>query len=274
MLESVGESGDGALEATQRERDYRALDLHRLTEYTRLDDLTGRHRIARVLAPAYPHDRALEIGCAQGYWVNLYLRQRVRSVAGIDVDHEDVERAQDFARRHPADGVMPRFLIGSAEALPLPDASYSLVYLMDVIEHVSSPVHAAAEAQRVLAPEGRLVVTVPGDWLFNFLDPHWPEHRHYRLAQLVAMFRGLEVVAVHRTGFLWNAFWGTYVRFVLARATRLVPGRRRARALSAVSRSLNHIADLDCRANYGFGAALCVVLRKPGARGARPSTQQ
>ncbi len=233
-------------------------------EYTRLEELTGRHRIVRTLVSAKPEDRALEIGCAQGYWANLYLRGRVSSVMGIDIDREDVARAADFARRHPAPGAAPQFLRGSAESLPLPTGEFSLVYIMDVLEHVPSPPVAAAEAARVLAPGGRLVVTVPGYWLFNFLDPHYPEHRHYRRDQIVKMFPGLRMVTSHQTGTLCSALWGTYVRFVLSRLCRLVPSiTNRARVLRAVSGAMNQISDLDCRLNYGFGAALCVVFEKP-----------
>jgi SAM-dependent methyltransferase len=248
----------------QRRRDYRALDLHRLMEHDNLDDLRGRHRIARELLQPAADDTALEVGCAQGYWVNLYLRQRVRRVVGLDIDPEDVGRARAYAARHPEAGVAPEFVIGSAESLPLPAGAFSLVYCMDVLEHVEAPPRAAAEVRRILAPGGRLVVTVPGHWLLNFLDPHYPEHRHYQPAQIIDLFPGLDVCAIHRTGLLWSAFWGTYVRFVLARATRLIPRlERRATALRTVNTTMARIADLDCRRNYGFGAALAVVFRRP-----------
>lgn len=233
-------------------------------EHDRLEELRGRHRIVRELVEPDADDSALEIGCAQGYMVNLYLRQRVRRVVGLDIDLEDVARAQAYANAHPGTGAVPDFLIGSAESLPLPDNSFSLVYCMDVLEHVDVPPRAAAEAQRVLAPGGRLVVTVPGDWLFNFLDPHYPAHRHYQAGQIIELFPGLEVRAVHRTGLLWAVFWGTYVRFALSRATRLIPNQQsRAAALRRVNNSMARIADLDCRRDYGFGAALAVVFRKP-----------
>lgn len=262
---NAGEPVD--MQGERRARDYRPLDLHRLMDYDKLEDLRGRHRIVRELVEANRDDRALEIGCAQGYWVNLYLRQRVRRVVGVDIDREDVGRALENAALHPVDGIRPEFLVGSGESLPFPDASFTLIYCMDVLEHVAVPARVATEAHRLLAPGGRLVVTVPGHWLLNFLDPHYPEHRHYRAAQIINLFPGLEVGAVHRTGLLWAAFWGTYVRFVLSRATRLVPGaRRRAIALRAANNIMARVADLDCRLDYGFGAALAIVFRKPAAQ--------
>lgn len=259
----------------RRRRDFRAVDLHRLMEHNRLEDLRGRHRIVRELVQPAPEDHALEIGCAQGYMVNLYLRQRVRRVVGLDIDPHDLARARAYAERHTDRGVVPEFLIGSAEALPLPDSSFSLVYCMDVLEHVDTPPRAATEATRVLTPGGRLVVTVPGDWFFNFLDPHYPEHRHYRTSQIIELFPGLEVCAVHKTGLLWSVFWGTYLRFVLSRATRLIPSEQsRATALRRVNASMARIADLDCRRNYGFGAALAVVFRKPAGAVAPQAMRQ
>lgn len=251
----------------RRQRDYRALDLHRLMEYDSIDQLTGRHRIARSLAPPKADDVALDVGCAYGYWVNLFLRGRATQVIGVDLDREDVGRAARFAQPdRGADSCA--FGVASAESLPFSDNSFTLVYLMDVLEHVNDPAQTALEVCRVLAPGGRLVVSVPGYWAFNWLDPHYPEHRHYTRSQLASLFSGLEVLRGYQTGFLWAAFWGTYIRFLCTRATRLVPTRRlRATTLRAVNRAVSQVADFDCRFNYGFGSALCLVFRKPVGKG-------
>ena len=250
-----------------RSRDYRQLDLWRLMEYTRLDELTGRHRIAQELLEARADDRVLEIGCATGYWANLYLRHRAATVFAMDIDREDISRAQQASRTDDSGHVEPRFLVASAEHLPFQDDNFSLVYCMDVLEHVARPEMAASEASRVLAPGGRLLVTVPGKWPFDRLDPHWPEHRHYSLDGVVELFPSLNLVTAHQTGLLWSTFWGTYVRGAMARLCRLVPGeRRRAILLKRVNILFSKIADLDCRLNYKAGSALSAILRKPTAQ--------
>lgn len=242
------------------------MDLHRLLDYSCSDAPAGRHRIARELAPPRSGDIALDVGCAHGYWPNLYLAGRAATVVGIDIDREDLARAAEFARRTlPAAG-RPSFTVASAHDLPVPDGKFTLIYLMDVLEHVDDPGRTATEVCRALATGGRLVVSVPGDWLFNWLDPHYPEHRHYSAAQLKAFFPALEVVTVHQTGFLWATIWGKYIRFLLTRATRIVPIRRlRAAVLRRTSDAISRVADWDCRRNYGFGVALCIVFRKPPA---------
>jgi SAM-dependent methyltransferase len=241
------------------------MDLHRLMTYGSVDQLTGRHRIARELAPPKPTDVALDVGCSNGYWANLYLAGRAQRVVGVDLDREEVTRAADAARSSLPARARPSFGVCSAQDLPFADAAFTLAYCMDVLEHVDDPNRTAREIARVVAPGGRLVVSVPGDWLFNWLDPHYPEHRHYSPRQLRAFFPDLELVAQHQTGFLWSTMWGKYVRFLLTRATRLVPGMRaRAALLRRTNRAVDRLADLDCRLNYGFGAALCMVFRKIG----------
>jgi SAM-dependent methyltransferase len=248
----------------RRARDYRAMDLHRLIEYASPDEMTGRHRIAREIAPVEASDRALDVGCAYGEWANLYLASRAARVVGIDIDREDIGRAADFATRTLQHKIRPAFGVSSAHDLPFADEAFTLVYLMDVLEHVERPDRTSAEVQRVLARGGRLVVSVPGDWIFNWLDPHYPEHRHYSPTQLKAFFPNLEILTVHQTGFLWATIWGKYIRFLCTRATRLIPSQRtRAVVLRRINNLIGQIADLDCRFNYGFGAALCIVFRKP-----------
>jgi hypothetical protein len=105
---------------------------------------------------------------------------------------------------------------------------------------------------------------VPGDWAFNWLDPHYPEHRHYSREEVAALFADLELLTSHQTGFLWGTLWGTYIRFLCTRATRIIPSQLlRGAALRKINYTMDKVADVDCKLNYGFGSALCLVFRKP-----------
>ena len=54
-----------------------------------------------------------------------------------------------------------RALTGSAEAIPLEDASVDLVWCSEVLEHVPDTAGLLSEARRVLRTGGRLLVTTP-----------------------------------------------------------------------------------------------------------------
>jgi SAM-dependent methyltransferase len=68
----------------------------------------------------------------------------------------------------------------SVHEVPLADASAEVVCLLDVIEHLHDPVVALREAARVLAADGRLVVTVPAHrWLWSAADEQLGHVRRY-----------------------------------------------------------------------------------------------
>lgn len=74
-----------------------------------------------------------------------------------------------------------------ARALPFPDASFELVCLLDLIEHVADDGRIFAEVARVLAPGGVLLLSTPlhpESWTeFDALAGHY---RRYEPAELLA----------------------------------------------------------------------------------------
>lgn len=102
----------------------------------------------------------------------------------------------DQARRvHGLAGVQ-----GEVGALPLAAAGATVVCLLDVIEHLVEPRRALAEAARVLAPGGRVVVNVPAHpWLWSAADEELGHVRRYTDATLVADLAAAGLEPVLRT---------------------------------------------------------------------------
>lgn len=101
-----------------------------------------------------PGERALDLGCGEGDFTAILAGAGARAV-GVDVAEAALDRAR---RRHPE----LQFELAAIDGpLPLPDASFDLVWASEVIEHVADTARWLSEARRVLAPGGRLLITTP-----------------------------------------------------------------------------------------------------------------
>jgi SAM-dependent methyltransferase len=79
----------------------------------------------------------------------------------------------DHGAHQPAAG-RSRFVCGDARALPFPDASFGIVTLFDVLEHIEEHELAVAEALRVTRAGGYVLVSTPAaDW-------HYPVYGAFR----------------------------------------------------------------------------------------------
>jgi SAM-dependent methyltransferase len=73
-------------------------------------------------------------------------------------------------------------IVGSADALPVADATFDLVLCTQVLEHTPEPAATLIECFRILAPGGRIALTVPLMW-----ELHELPHDYFRYTE-----RGLE----------------------------------------------------------------------------------
>jgi ubiquinone/menaquinone biosynthesis C-methylase UbiE len=102
---------------------------------------------------ALPGREVVDVGCGNGALVRA-LAARGAAVTGIEVSEEAVARAADGEHR---------YLVGSADALPLADASVDVCVLMRSLHHVPRERMGAAleECARVLRPGGVAYVAEP-----------------------------------------------------------------------------------------------------------------
>ena len=96
----------------------------------------------------------LEVGCGDGSFTRSLAGHSSR-VTAVDISHSQIERN---ARAHPEIKFVQHDL---AQPLPFAPESFDVIWCSEVLEHLFDPGFALREMQRVMAPGGRLLVTVP-----------------------------------------------------------------------------------------------------------------
>jgi SAM-dependent methyltransferase len=100
--------------------------------------------------------RVADIGCGPGVFTR-YLCRHARQVYAGDIDQGALRRT--FAR-HAKEANLAA-VVTSANELPFRDASLDTVLFLEVLEHLRDDAGGLREIHRVLAPSGRLVLSVP-----------------------------------------------------------------------------------------------------------------
>jgi ArsR family transcriptional regulator len=101
-----------------------------------------------------PLGRLVDVGTGTGRMIELF-GPRASQAIGIDRSSEMLRLARV---KLEAAGIASSLRQGDMYALPLPDQSADTVLIHQVLHYAHSPATAVAEAARVLAPGGRLLV--------------------------------------------------------------------------------------------------------------------
>jgi len=137
------------------------------------------HYLYESLASAaarHAKGRVLDIGCGYKPYQKLFDKlETVTDYTGCDVRQTDKNTVD---------------IVCAAEKIPLPDNSMDTILCTQVIEHIFDSGPVLREAYRLLAPDGRIIISAP---------LYWPEHGepldYFRFTRF-----GLKEV-LHRTGF-------------------------------------------------------------------------
>lgn len=137
-----------------------------------------------------PHLRhgmqVLDVGCGPGSMtVGIAARIGAGRVTGVDMSESQVQLAARRAREHGVRNV--EFHLGSAYALPFPDAQYDALFSHALLEHLRDPVRAMREFLRVLKQGGVMGVATP-DWSGFLVAPPSAE-----LGAALEAFKALQV---------------------------------------------------------------------------------
>lgn len=109
-------------------------------------------------------DAHLDFGCHDGEFLSTLAGKSVHRLVGLDISREAVETARKKFSR------LDVMHLTETVPLPLPDKAFSSITILDVIEHVHEQQALLRELHRVLTDDGVLIITVPGQHFFSWLD--------------------------------------------------------------------------------------------------------
>jgi ubiquinone/menaquinone biosynthesis C-methylase UbiE len=112
----------------------------------------AKARLAVDIASVSATDRVVDIGCGPGVAVRAAAARGARAT-GIDPARVMLRVARAVSRGR--DGV--DWAEGTAESLPVPDGSATVVWSLATVHHWKDVTKGLAEAHRVLAPGGRVL---------------------------------------------------------------------------------------------------------------------
>ena len=158
-------------------------------------------------------ERVLDVACGTGVVARLASQPvgAAGTVAGLDINPGMLA----VARSTTPPGMAIDWHEASAEAMPIPDASFDAVLSQMGLEFVPDKHAALSEMRRVLAPGGRLILNVPGPTpqLFVIMGEALARHIGAEAAGFVN-----QVFSLHDTAELQNLINGAGFRDVSVQA--------------------------------------------------------
>jgi SAM-dependent methyltransferase len=135
----------------------------------------GLRKRCRVVRRYKQGDRLLEIGCANGLFLDAMRRGGAWHVQGVEINEP--------AARYAQERLGLEVTIGTLAEARFADDQFDAVAMWDVLEHVHDPGDTLSEIRRVLHPEGVLVLRLPllDSWdrrLFGRYWVGWDAPRH------------------------------------------------------------------------------------------------
>ncbi len=230
--------------------------------------MVGRRLIARDNLAKYGAKKAREIkvldfGCGSGLCVD--------ELAKVGYDSYGLDISEDAVNFGKAQGIKHLGIIEGQE-INFPDATFEAVCTLDVLEHLEDERWALAEIERVLKPDGVVVIMVPAYmFLWGIQDETSHHYRRYTKGAFLKKIKQSTTLSVVRASY-FNTFLFlpiTLVRF----ASRFLRIKARESDFDINSPFLNKMFStifgverkLLTYISFPFGVSILVVLKKSGS---------
>lgn len=144
---------------TKKSDDQLENDYERMVPEYHKDHLIYAEHVTRYLAakPVVKDKVILDIASGSGYGTKI-LAETAKYVYGVDVN----TTAVNYSKKHYAAKNI-EYIVGDGESIPLDDNSVDVVVTFETIEHIKDYKKFLDEVDRILKPDGLLLVSTPND---------------------------------------------------------------------------------------------------------------
>lgn len=165
--------------------------------------------------------KLLEIGSAAGFFLKVMAEKRWQTT-GVEISALMVDYARDKLK-------LPDIRLGTLKQQNLPESSFDVIVLWDVIEHLENPRQILRETERLLKDDGILILETQNvESVFSkFMGKSWHHYKHQEhlwhfSPQTITSLLKLEKLKVLE---LSPHLAGKYisVNFLIERITRIHP---------------------------------------------------
>jgi len=167
-----------------------------------------RDIIFRLIRRENKNSKILDVGCSSGPLMSLLRRRGFNNISGIDLSDKAIESCKNK-------GIKNSFVMDCAK-MSFKDNEFDIIIASDILEHIDDEDQALSELNRVLKPNGKLVIFVPAfNLLWGMHDEINHHRRRYSKRYLVKVLRKNNFI-IKRSSF-WNIslfFPGSIVRLL------------------------------------------------------------
>jgi SAM-dependent methyltransferase len=133
-------------------------------EFNVLDMFIAWMRLGKVLSYVETGDTVLDFGCGHQAYLLNHIKGKIKKGVGIDYDSHSYRLSANIEIRN----------FHFTGIFPFPDTSFDKIFALAVIEHIdiSKVPKLFREFNRILRPEGRVILTTPtliGKVILEFL---------------------------------------------------------------------------------------------------------
>lgn len=176
--------------------------------YEAIKKINLKHKF-HLASSDLPVGKLLDIGCGVGDFLHV-AENKGWQCTGV----EPSEEAREIARQR-----IKGDLLYSEDLEQLPDQSFDLITMWHVLEHVDDLKWQVAQLQRLIKPNGRIVIAVPNYRSYDgrFYNAYWaaydvPRHlNHFNKTVITKIFKtsGLSLVCMDKL--VWDAYYISYM---------------------------------------------------------------